>query len=165
MSRFAALRARAGDAPLNPDPAIEDDEEDETNPEPEAGADKETEMTDKTKKEDQPVAAEPKADAIDHKARMQAVFANETVKGKERLAADILADAAFDSLTADAVIKLVGKSEAGAAPKKDDDAEFRDKAAAAMDAKIGDLGEGGGVVAVEDQARDLILFVGDQRFI
>jgi hypothetical protein len=132
-ARLAAHRERApaptpaaSVANSNPDPALSGEDEDDS-------TEKENEMTDKPNA-DKPVVA-PASAAIDFNARMKAVFADDSVKGKETRAAAILADADFDGLSAEAIIKIVAGDASPAvvaASNGDDDPEFRTAALAAL---------------------------------
>lgn len=146
-SYHARVAAKAVEAPLNAcdetQPPIEPEEgeiEDEENPvtttteKPAAAAPAPAAPT--------PAAAAPAAPApaaaIDHKARMKAVFAHADVKGKEGLAADLLADSDYDSLSAEGIIKILGKSPTAAPAAGDDDTGKR--MLAAMTVETEDLG-------------------------
>lgn len=97
-----------------------------------------------------PVAAAPVAAAPDGVARMKAVFASDKVKGQEARAAEMLADADFDSLTAEGIIKILGATPAAAAPVAGDD-EVGKRMLAAMTVETPDIGSGG--QSEEDKAK------------
>lgn len=84
--------------------------------------------------------AEPiNASAPDLNARLKAVAADERIKGRESAALEMLADAEFDGLSAEAVCKLVAKTPLAAA-----DSDGAKMLAAIESGGNPDLGNGGG---------------------
>jgi hypothetical protein len=121
------------DSPDEETPTVSDEKEQE-------------DMTTKNDAEDAPKGAA----AIDYNARMQTVFAHESVKGREARAAEILGDPDFNGLSAEAVIKLIAGEAKPEAKADEDGPEGKTMLRMLADGADADLGVDGAEKAKAD---------------